>query len=115
VYSAAKRNPLLPASWARAPEVGLPLPDVCFFLDIAADVAAARGGGYGEEKYETREMQRRVREEYGKLLPGERNVVRVDAGREREVVEEEMLGVFREAVRRLGEEPIELKRVGEMV
>jgi dTMP kinase len=51
-YSAAMRNPTLPASWARTPEVGLLLPDMCFFLDVSEEVAALRGGGCGEEKYE---------------------------------------------------------------
>ena len=111
----AKRNPTLPAAWARTPDVGLPQPDVCFFLDVAAEVAARRGGGYGEEKYETREMQRRVREEFGRLLKAERNVVRIDAGREMEDVQREMLDVFKTAVKRLEDDPSDLGRVGEVL
>jgi dTMP kinase len=84
---------------------------VCLFLDVSEEVATQRGGGYGEEKYETREMQRRVRGEFGRLLEGERNVVRVDAGMGREEVEREMLEAFRRAVRRLEEDPSELGRV----
>jgi dTMP kinase len=84
---------------------------VCFFLDVSEEVAARRGGGYGEERYEAREVQRRVREEFGRLLARERNVVRVDAGRERGVVEAEMLEVFRGVVRRLEREPGELGTV----
>lgn len=61
VYSAAKRNPSLPLSWARAPEVGLPRPDVVVFLDLSEEEAAKRGG-WGAERYEKGEMQRRVRE-----------------------------------------------------
>src|SRR4051812_27675863 len=34
VYSAAKRNPTLSLDWARAPEVGLPRPDLVIFLDL---------------------------------------------------------------------------------
>jgi dTMP kinase len=61
VYSAAKKNPTLTLEWAKHPEVGLPRPDAVVFLDLDPDEAAKRGG-YGEEKYEKREMQERVRE-----------------------------------------------------
>ncbi|KAI9898778.1 hypothetical protein N3K66_007138 [Trichothecium roseum] len=60
-YSAAKRNPSLPLSWARAPERGLPRPDLVLFLDLPASEARRRGG-FGEEVYEREGMQRRVRE-----------------------------------------------------
>jgi dTMP kinase len=92
VYTVAKRNPALTFDWARAPDVGLPAPDICFFLDISEEEAAKRGGGYGEEKYETRERQNAVREEFHKLLKyeSEIHVVKVDAGRSEEVVEKEL-------------------------
>ncbi|KAI4126346.1 MAG: hypothetical protein LQ347_005013, partial [Umbilicaria vellea] len=66
VYSAAKDNPTLTLSWAREPEVGLPRPDVCIFLDISPEDAARRGG-FGLEKYENDKMQRQVREMFYRL------------------------------------------------
>jgi dTMP kinase len=60
VYSAAKENPNLSLQWAWAPELGLPQPDIVFFLDISTADAAARGG-YGEERYENEQMQTKVR------------------------------------------------------
>ncbi|KAJ4307375.1 Thymidylate kinase, partial [Neodidymelliopsis sp. IMI 364377] len=48
VYSAAKQNPSLSLEWCRNPDVGLPRPDLCLFLDISAEAAAQRGG-YGTE------------------------------------------------------------------
>ncbi|TLS31271.1 hypothetical protein PpBr36_03202 [Pyricularia pennisetigena] len=69
VYSAAKQNPALPLSWARAPEVGLPRPDLVLFLDLSEDQAKARGG-WGDELYERAEMQRRVRELFWGLSMG---------------------------------------------
>lgn len=60
IYSAAKHNPELSLAWAREPEVGLPRPHVVVFLDLDPDEAEKRGG-YGDEKYEKREMQERVR------------------------------------------------------
>lgn len=67
VYSAAKGKADLSLKWARDPEVGLPRPDVCLFLDIAPEAAAKRGG-FGNEKYETTAMQKRVRELFYKLM-----------------------------------------------
>ncbi|KAH8805743.1 thymidylate kinase-domain-containing protein [Xylogone sp. PMI_703] len=61
VYSAAKQNPSLSLTWAHEPEVGLPRPDIVVFLDLDSEEAEKRGG-YGDEKYEKKEMQKRVRE-----------------------------------------------------
>ncbi|KAK3937463.1 thymidylate kinase [Diplogelasinospora grovesii] len=69
VYSAAKQNPSLSLSWARAPEVGLPRPDLVLFLDLDEAQARARGG-WGGEVYERGEMQRRVRELFWGLSMG---------------------------------------------
>jgi dTMP kinase len=81
VYSAAKHNPGMTLEWCRKPDVGLPRPDLCVFLDISAGDAAKRGG-YGTEKYEKKEMQDRVRELFETLMQrkeGE-DFVRIDAG-----------------------------------
>jgi len=81
VYSAAKENPSMSLEWCRKPEVGLPRPDLCLFLDISAEDAAKRGG-YGTEKYEKKEMQDRVRGLFETMMQkkeGE-DFVRIDAG-----------------------------------
>ncbi len=67
VYSAAKENPDISLDWAWYPEIGLPQPDLVYFLDISSADAAKRGG-YGEERYETRKMQTRVRSLFTKLF-----------------------------------------------
>jgi dTMP kinase len=67
VYSAAKDNPDLSLEWAWQPEVGLPRPDVLFFLSISSHEAAKRGG-YGEERYETDSMQSKVKSLFEMLL-----------------------------------------------
>ena len=69
VYSAAKQNPSLSLAWARAPEVGLPRPDLVLFLDLDEAQAKLRGG-WGGEVYEKGEMQRRVRELFWGLSMG---------------------------------------------
>lgn len=60
VYSAAKSNPKLTLEWAKTPDVGLPRPDIVIFLDVGPGAAESRGG-YGEEKYEKRDMQEMAR------------------------------------------------------
>ncbi|KAH8880555.1 thymidylate kinase [Thozetella sp. PMI_491] len=69
VYSAAKQNPTLSLAWARAPEIGLPRPDLVLFLDLDEAQAKLRGG-WGGEVYEKAEMQRRVRELFWGLSMG---------------------------------------------
>lgn len=67
VYSAAKDKADLTLKWARDPEVGLPRPDICLFLDIAPEAAAKRGG-FGGERYETSAIQERVRELFYEIM-----------------------------------------------
>ncbi|KAL9094409.1 MAG: hypothetical protein Q9165_003259 [Trypethelium subeluteriae] len=95
VYSAAKENPSLSLGWARGPDVGLPRPDVCLFLDISPEKAAERGG-FGNERYEQSEMQKRVRELFLRLRysPDENDFVTVDAGQPVDVVEKEVLRII---------------------
>ena len=92
VYSAAKDKVDLSLKWAREPEIGLPRPDVCIFLDIEPEAAAERGG-FGNEKYETSAMQKRVRELFYELMGTSDGLdVRVvDAGRSVEEVEKDVL------------------------
>ncbi|XP_057820684.2 thymidylate kinase isoform X2 [Cryptomeria japonica] len=55
-FSAAKG---LDLSWCKAPEVGLPAPDLVLYLDIPPEKAAERGG-YGGERYEKLNFQKEV-------------------------------------------------------
>ena len=93
VYSAAKGIPGLDLAWARAPDVGLPRPDLCLLLDVSADVAMKRAGrersaaaeiratepapnevggdsSTVHERYETPAMQARVRQLFDELRSG---------------------------------------------
>ncbi|KAJ5381470.1 Thymidylate kinase [Penicillium cataractarum] len=85
VYSAAKANPTLSLEWAWQPEIGLPQPDICLFLNISAEEAAKRGG-FGAERYENESMQSRVRELFRSLFERQKDVCVVDAGRTLEEV-----------------------------
>jgi len=111
VYSAAKHNPLLDLHWARHPEEGLPRPDVCIFLDLPADEAAKRGG-WGEERYEKKELQDRVRQLFAdlKASPDGADFVTIDAGSSVDNVEEAIGQAVEEVCRRVDGEQRPLRR-----
>ena len=92
VYSAAKNRQDLTLEWAREPEVGLPRPDICLFLDITHEAAVGRGG-FGTEKYETSSMQKRVRELFYELvrLPDGEDIRTVNASKSMDEVTKEIL------------------------
>jgi dTMP kinase len=114
VYSAAKANPSMSLSWCRKPEVGLPRPDLCLFLDISAEDAAKRGG-YGTEKYEKKEMQDRVRELFEALMqkPEGEDFVRIDAGKSMEDVAARVREEVDRCVERVAKGEMSLRKVEE--
>ncbi|RDB23896.1 Thymidylate kinase [Hypsizygus marmoreus] len=89
-FSASKG---LSYEWCRSPDISLPAPDLTLFLDISPEAAKERGG-YGEERYEKEEMQRKVGEIFrriGREISADGGKwVNIDAGREREAVAEEI-------------------------
>jgi len=92
------------------PDVGLPRPDICFFLDVSEEVAAKRGGGYGEEIFENQEHQRQVREQFNRCCDhGDYNewVVRVDAGVSIEEVEHKLCELSLKAFQKYAGEKLE--------
>lgn len=89
----AQKSPLLNLTyeWCRAPEIGLPAPDLTLFLDVKPEIAMQRGG-YGEERYEKQEVQMRVRqifERIGKEIGTSRWAV-IDAGQDRDKVADDI-------------------------
>lgn len=81
----------LSPTWCRAPDVGLPAPDLVLFLRISPRAAQSRGG-FGNERYETPEIQLRVEAEFAALAESvEPGVWRnVDAERGVEAVGDEV-------------------------
>lgn len=110
VYTAAKANPDLSLDWAWQPEIGLPRPDLCLFLQISPEEAAKRGG-FGAERYENEPMQKRVRALFQDLFDRQRgedaeSVHIVNAGKEFEEVSREIWGVVERVVTRVGDGPL---------
>jgi dTMP kinase len=89
--------------WCKAPDIGLPAPDLVLFLDLDPLVAQARGG-FGAERYEAPELQRRVREAFGRIVDDMANAKSVrwemiDAGREMDKVAQDIEILATEVVR----------------
>ena len=53
-------------NWCKQPEIGLPKPDLVLYFELDAGQAAARAQ-YGGERYEKKEFQARVAENYLRL------------------------------------------------
>lgn len=81
--------------WCKAPDHGLPQPDLILFVDLATEKAMARGG-YGEERYEKAEMQAKVRARFGELMKKDRDGkwVLVDGDQEPEALFESCKSIF---------------------
>ncbi|KAF9244168.1 thymidylate kinase [Melanogaster broomeanus] len=95
-HLSAGTTPELSYEWCRAPDIGLPAPDLTLFLSVEPEVAMLRGG-YGEERYEKREVQRKVGvvfDRIGKEMSeaGSGKWVVIDAGQDREKVAEDIWG-----------------------
>ncbi|KAL4339667.1 hypothetical protein GQ457_08G014780 [Hibiscus cannabinus] len=84
-FSSAKG---LDFEWCKAPEIGLLAPDLVVYLDIPPEKAAERGG-YGGERYEQLEFQRKVAQNY-KLLKDSSSWEIVDACQALEDVEKQV-------------------------
>ena len=52
--------------WCKQADVGLPRPDIVLFLTLTPEEAAKRGG-FGEERYEQTDFQKRVAHNYSIL------------------------------------------------
>lgn len=88
-----KAHDTLNYDWCRAPDAGLPAPDLIIFLDITPEAAQLRGG-YGDERYEKDELQQRVREVFAKIKEEVRHSgghwVTIDAGRDKDMVSKDI-------------------------
>lgn len=63
-YSAAKG---LDFEWCKTPEKGLLKPDLVIYLTLTSE-AMARRGGFGNERYETTEIQRKVGKMFERMI-----------------------------------------------
>lgn len=84
-FSAAKG---IDINWCKAPDAGLPKPDKVFFLTMPFEKIMERNG-FGNERYEVLNFQKKVSELYGELK--EDNWEVLDADRSIELIQEDLL------------------------
>lgn len=75
-FSAAKGT--LSIDWCKQPDVGLPAPDLTLFLKVSQEVAISRGG-FGNERYEKLDFQRKVSKIFDELISSSDNCHVIDA------------------------------------
>ena len=85
-YSAAKG---LDLEWCRAPDKGLPAPDLVLYMNVSPEVARQRGG-YGEERYERAEFQAKVGKQFLSLGAKEQNWRVINADRDSATIANEV-------------------------
>ncbi|KAK6194530.1 hypothetical protein SNE40_000150 [Patella caerulea] len=67
-YTAAKEGFTL--DWCKQPDIGLPQPDKVFYLTLSSE-ALSRRGGFGDERYEKKDIQDKVAQNFQKLKDGD--------------------------------------------
>jgi len=83
-FSSAKGIDL---EWCKAPDRGLPKPDLVIYLDISIDDACKRGD-FGTERYEKKEFQESVKRKFDLLR--EKDWIILDARRQEKDITEEV-------------------------
>ncbi|KAM7277687.1 hypothetical protein ACFE04_004821 [Oxalis oulophora] len=91
-FSSAKG---LDIEWCKAPEIGLLAPDLVLYLDILPEKAAERGG-YGDERYEKLEFQKKVAQTYKLLRDSSWQIV--DAWQSMENIEQQLKKLVMEQI-----------------
>lgn len=103
VYSASKGMSL---KWCMSPEIGLPRPDIVFYLKADAEALLARGN-YGEERYEKKEFQIKVAQLYEKIYEMEKDYwYPIDAKQSPEVIHQQIKEKFTEVLSSAKEENV---------
>ncbi|XP_001632032.3 thymidylate kinase [Nematostella vectensis] len=101
-FTSAKKG--FDLEWCKAPDRGLPAPDIVIFLDISVDNAAERSE-YGGERYETSDFQRSVANRYKELQADSWKVL--DAGKSIEELHKEIQKIACETIKHASDKALE--------
>ncbi|XP_050346484.1 uncharacterized protein LOC126770917 [Nymphalis io] len=99
-FSAAKD---LDVNWCKVPDSGLPKPDHVFFLNMSLENIQQRNG-FGNERYEVLDFQKKVKNMYMQLK--EENWEVLDASRSMEIIQEELFQKTLSIIDSVGDKPI---------
>lgn len=100
-FSAAKG---LDVEWCKKPEMGLIKPDLVLYLTLSPEELAKRGG-FGEERYEVPEFQKRVEASYKQLFDST-YWKEVDAGVPKEKLQANLTRLAEEAIKVVKTKPL---------
>ncbi|CAG9799564.1 unnamed protein product [Chironomus riparius] len=102
-FTAAKG---LDFDWCKAPEKGLLKPDMVIYLTLTTE-AMARRGNFGEERYETSEIQKNVKKMYERMI--ETPLWRVvDADKTEDELADELEKLILTKIDDTGDKPLDL-------
>lgn len=90
-------------AWCKGPDIGLPAPDIVFYLDLPAEAARDRHE-FGSERYEKAEFQELVKEQFMSLKEESWRVV--NAAQTIETIHQEVLETVTEVIEQMAEEPM---------
>lgn len=100
-FTAAKNG--FSIDWCKQPDIGLPRPDIVLYLTLSAE-AAERRGGFGEERYEKTDFQKKVAHNFTKLQDDYWKVI--DANKTKEALHEELVTECETVIEQCGNKPI---------
>ncbi|CAO1358483.1 unnamed protein product [Diamesa serratosioi] len=100
-FSAAKG---LDFEWCKTPEKGLLKPDLVIYLTLSAE-AMARRSGFGDERYETTEIQKNVKKMYERLIEEPLWKV-IDADKTEETLGDELEALIMDKISNIKDETI---------
>lgn len=99
-FSAAKG---LDLNWCKSPDAGLPQPDKVFFLTMPLEAVLKRNG-FGNERYEVVDFQKKVWNVYSKLIESNWDVL--DANRTMDAIQTDILSKSLEIIKEAENSPI---------
>ena len=94
---------MAPLWWCKAPDIGIPAPDVVFYLKLPAKVAEQRDV-YGDERYEQVGFQQEVEQQFEALRGPQ--WIELDASRNIESIHKDILAKALEVIRAVDRQPI---------
>nr|CAI5842984.1 unnamed protein product [Callosobruchus analis] len=103
-FSSAKKD--MDYEWCKQPENGLPKPDVVFLLTLSEEDMLVRPG-FGNERYENVDTQRKVANIFEKLYKEGDNWVKIDAANSVQQVHESLLSQCLKKIEAVKSKPLE--------
>ena len=91
--------------WCKAPDTGLPQPDIVLFLDLDIEKSKKRGS-FGSERYEKEEFQKKVRKCFLDFISHDSNWTIIDADASIETVTKNILDKVLPIISKVQTEPI---------